>query len=103
MFTVQQRAREFGIRLALGAGWSDVFRLVLGDGLRLTAVGLAIGLAASALIVRSLGTLLFAVKPFDPISFAVATLGVGTVAVAACVAPALRAVRSDPATALRAE
>ncbi|OLC51560.1 MAG: hypothetical protein AUH43_02385 [Acidobacteria bacterium 13_1_40CM_65_14] len=103
MFAVQQRAREFSIRLALGAGSSDVFRLVLGDGLRLTAVGLAIGLAASALIVRSLGTLLFAVKPFDPISFAVATLGVGTVAVAACVAPALRAVRSDPATALRAE
>ena len=51
----------------------------------------------------ALGTLLFAVKPFDPISFAVATLGVGTVAIAACVAPALRAVRSDPATALRAE
>jgi putative ABC transport system permease protein len=103
MFTVQQRAREFGIRLALGAGSGDVFRLVLGDGLRLTAAGLAIGLVASALLARSLATLLFAVKPFDPISFAVATVGVGGIAIAACVAPALRAVRSDPASALRAE
>jgi putative ABC transport system permease protein len=103
MFTVQQRAREFGIRLALGAGSGDVFRLVLGDGLRLIAAGLAIGLVASALLARSLATLLFAVKPFDPISFAVAAVGVGGIAIAACVAPALRAVRSDPASALRAE
>lgn len=103
MFTVQQRAREFGIRLALGAGSSDIFRLVLGGGLKLTAVGLTIGVVASVLLGRSLGTLLFGVTPLDSITFAFATAGVGAIALAACVAPALRAVRSNPAGALRAE
>ena len=103
MFTVQQRAREFGIRLALGARPGDIFRLVLGGGLRLTAGGLGVGLAASAFLVRSLGTLLFGIAPLDALTFAIATAGVGTIAVAACVAPAMRAVRSDPALALRSE
>jgi len=103
MFTVQQRAREFGIRLALGARRCDIFRLVLGGGLRLTAAGLGIGLAASAFLVRSVSTLLFGITPLDALTFASATLGVATIAIAACVAPAIRAVRSDPALALRSE
>lgn len=103
MFTVQERAREFGIRLALGAQRSDVFRLVLSGGVRVTAIGVAIGLFASALLVRSLNSLLFEVAPFDPIAFAAATGGVAAIALAASVAPALRAVRSDPSATLRAD
>jgi ABC-type antimicrobial peptide transport system permease subunit len=103
MFTVQQRAREFGIRMALGARAGDIFRLVLGGALRLTGAGLAIGLIASFLLVRSLTTLLFGIEPFDLLAFAAATIGVGAVALAACLAPALRAMRADPAHALRAE
>jgi putative ABC transport system permease protein len=103
MFTVQQRAREFGIRMALGARAGDIFRLVLGGALRLTGAGLAIGLIASFLLVRSLTTLLFGIEPFDLLAFAAATIGVAAVALAACLAPALRAMRADPAHALRAE
>jgi putative ABC transport system permease protein len=103
MFTVQQRAREFGIRLALGAHRRDIFRLVLNGGIRLTAVGLAIGLFASVLLVRSLNSLLFAVAPFDPMTFTAAAVGIAAIALAACIGPALRAVRADPAATLRAE
>jgi putative ABC transport system permease protein len=103
MFTVQQRAREFSIRVALGARPRDIFGLVLGGGLKVTAVGLGAGLAASGFLARSVGTLLFAVKPIDPVSFAAAIAGVGAIALAACVGPALQAVRSDPAQALRAD
>jgi putative ABC transport system permease protein len=103
MFTVQQRAREFAIRLALGGHRRDIVRLVINNGVRVTAVGLAIGLLTSAILVRSLTSLLFAVTPFDPMTFAVATVAVAAIAMTACVAPALRAVRSDPAETLRAE
>ncbi len=103
MFSVQQRAREFGIRLAVGARRGDIFGLVLGGGVRLTAAGLALGLFASVLLTRSVNSLLFGVAPFDPVAFAVATAGVGVIAVGACVVPALRAVQSDPAATLRAE
>lgn len=103
MFSVQQRAREFGIRLAVGARRGDIFGLVVGRGVRLTAAGLALGLFASVLLTRSLNSLLFGVAPFDPVAFAVATAGVGVIALGACVVPALRAIQSDPAATLRAE
>jgi ABC-type antimicrobial peptide transport system permease subunit len=102
-FAVSQRTREFGIRLALGARGSDVLRLVLHSGLKLTLIGIAIGLTASALLTRSLASLLFAVTPLDPLTFAIATITLASVALAACAAPALRAARVDPAVTLRQE
>ena len=103
MFMVQQRAREFSVRLAVGASAGDLLRLVLGGGLKLTAIGVAIGVAASAALVRSLATLLFGVPPLDPMTFVVAPLSLTVVAVLACLAPAIRALRADPVAALRAE
>jgi putative ABC transport system permease protein len=102
-FMVQQRAREFSVRLAVGATARDLVGLVLGGGLKLTAIGVAIGLAASALLVRSLATLLFGVPPLDPVTFVVAPLVLTIVALLACLAPAIRAVHADPIVALRAE
>jgi putative ABC transport system permease protein len=102
-FAVSQRTREFGIRMALGARGGDVLRLVLNSGLKLTLIGIAIGLGAAALLTRSLGSLLFAVTPLDPLTFAIATITLATVAIAACAAPALRAARVDPAVTLRQE
>jgi putative ABC transport system permease protein len=102
-FMVQQRAREFSVRLAVGANARDLLRLVLGGGLKLTAIGVAIGVAASAALVRSLATLLFGVPPLDPVTFVVAPLALTAIALLACLAPAIRALRVDPIAALRAE
>jgi putative ABC transport system permease protein len=102
-FTVQQRAREFSVRLAVGANASDLLRLVLGGGLKLTAIGVAIGVAASAALTRSLTTLLFGVPPLDPVTFVAAPFVLTGVALLACLLPALRALRADPIAALRAE
>jgi putative ABC transport system permease protein len=103
MFMVQQRAREFSVRLAVGANAGDLLRLVLGGGLKLTAIGVVIGVAASAALVQSLASLLFGVPPFDPLTFVVAPLALTVVALLACLAPAIRALRADPVAALRAE
>jgi len=103
MFMVQQRAREFSVRLAVGASASDLLRLVLGGGLKLTAIGVGIGAAASAALVRSLSTLLFGVPPLDPLTFVVAPLALTAIAMLACLAPAIHALRADPIAALRAE
>jgi predicted permease len=102
-FTVQQRTREFSVRRALGATGGDVLRLVLGQGARLVILGLAIGVVTAGALVRSLSALLFAVRPLDPLTFAGASALLGLVALMACVLPALRAARSDPAVALRQE
>jgi len=102
-FSVGQRAREFGIRVALGARSHDVLRLVLSGALKMTAAGVAIGLTAAALLTRFLGTLLFEIKPIDPITFA-GTAGIlATAALIACALPAWRATRVDPAVTLRQE
>ena len=103
MFMVQQRAREFSVRMAVGASAGDLLRLVLGGGLKLTAIGVAIGLAVSAALVRSLATLLFGVPPLDPLTFIAAPAVLILVALLACLAPAIRALRADPVAALRAE
>ncbi len=102
-FSVGQRAREFGIRLALGARSHDVLRLVLGGALKMTAAGVAIGLAAAALLTRLLGTLLFAVQPTDAVTFVGTAAILGTAALLACALPAWRAIRVDPAVTLRQE
>jgi putative ABC transport system permease protein len=103
MFMVQQRAREFSVRLAVGATAGDLLRLVVGGGLKLTAIGVVIGLAASAALVRLLSTLLFGVPALDPVTFIAAPVSLTLVALLACVAPALRALRADPVSALRSE
>ena len=102
-YTVSQRTTEIGVRMALGASAREVFELVLREGLRLTAAGLAIGIAGSLIVGRLLTTLLFEVGPRDPrILGMTAALLVATAAVA-CVIPARRATRVDPMVALRAE
>ena len=102
-YLVAQRRHEIGVRLALGARTSDVLRLVIGEGVRVVAVGVAIGLAAALLAGRAIEGMLYGVRPHDPavaIGVAVVLL---VVAVAASFAPAWRASRVDPSTTLRAD
>ena len=100
-FMVQQRRREFSLRLALGATSRDVLRLVFGTGARIVLIGVGVGLALAAALVRSLAGLLFGVAPLDPVTFVAAPIGLALIALLACVAPAVRALRADPAVALR--
>ena len=102
-YAVSSRTAELGTRLALGAGGGDIVRLVLGDGLKLSAGGIAAGLALSLGLGRLLRGMLFAVAPDDPVALTVVPLLVMLVSLAACVAPAWRAARIDPVRSLRAE
>jgi putative ABC transport system permease protein len=102
-FLVSMRTPEIGIRIALGAQREHVFRLLLADGLRPAAVGLLLGLAASAALTRVASSLLYDVRPLDPMVFLLVSVGLSTVAVLACLLPARRASRLDPVTALRFE
>ena len=102
-YSVAQRTREIGVRLALGAPPSSAFRLVLDDGFRLTAIGLAIGLGGAVVLTRLMRGLLYEVEPLDPVVFAGVTVLVSLVAAAACAIPAVRATRVDPAIVLRDE
>ena len=102
-YSVTQRAREIGIRMALGAAPGRVLQMVLGGGVRLSLLGVAIGLAAALLATRALGTLVYRVSTTDPLTLvATGALLVGAAALASWV-PARRAVRLDPAVSLRAE
>ena len=102
-YAVSQRTREMGVRMALGAGTGNVLRMILSQGLRLAAIGVALGLAASFLLTRLMSGLLFGVKPSDPETFVIVTSVLLVVAVAACWIPAWRATRVDPVIALRYE
>jgi putative ABC transport system permease protein len=102
-YAVGQRTREIGIRMALGAGRGEVFRLVVGQGLLLTGLGVAIGLGLAALGTRFLSSLLYGVSALDPLTFSVVTLLLAAVAFLACYFPARRAMRVDPIIALRYE
>ena len=102
-YAVSQRTREIGVRVALGADARSVLRLVVGDGVRLAALGVAIGLAVAFASTRVLASLLYGVTPADPVSFVSIALLVVAVALAASVIPARRATRIDPMEALRAD
>ena len=102
-YLVEQRTRELGIRIALGATATSLLRLVVGNAARVVAVGGAIGFIVAAALARTISTFLFGVEPIDPITFSVVgVLLVMTVAIATA-APAWRATRVDPVEAFRAE
>ena len=100
-YSVTQRANEIGLRMALGARPWDVLRLVVGQGMRVTALGIAIGLVCGLAITRWLGNLLFGVAPNDPLTFAAAAALIGAVSLVAAWLPAQKAARIDPVSALR--
>jgi ABC-type antimicrobial peptide transport system permease subunit len=100
-YVVSQSNRELGLRMALGAGASDVMRLVMSQGLALTAGGVALGAAAALGLTRLLGNMLYKVSPRDPLAFGSACVVLAIATLAACFLPAWRATRTDPARALR--
>ena len=100
---VRRRRAEIGVRMALGAAPGRVVREVLGDGLRMIALGIGIGLAAALVLTRWMGSLLVGVPPTDPATFASVAAVLGAAALLACWIPARVAARTDPMTALRSE
>ena len=102
-YMVSERTQEIGIRLALGASRSNILRIVLRQGLGLAAVGAAVGLVCALIVSQLMASLLYGIRPTDPLTFAgVAFLFLG-VALLACYLPARRAIRVDPMIALRYE
>ena len=100
---VGQRTQEIGVRMALGAQSKDVLRMVIGEGIRMVLLGVAIGVAGGIALSRSLASLFFGVSPTNPTTYLeVAFLMLG-IAVIACLLPALRAIRVNPMVALRYE
>src|SRR5580658_5903530 len=102
-YLVTQRTREIGLRVALGAQRSDVLHVIVGHGVRLALLGLGIGIVAAAVVTRWMSSVLFAVKPTDPLTFVAVAAVLGTVAFLASYLPARRAMRVDPMVALRHE
>ena len=102
-YLVAQRTREIGIRLALGAAPRDVLRLMVGHGMKLTLLGVAIGFIGAMAVTRLMVSLLFAVTPTDAVTFIIAAAGLILVALVACYIPARRATKVDPLVALRYE
>ncbi len=102
-YLVSQRTREIGIRLALGATPRHILRLMMGQGMRLTLIGVAIGLVGAIAITRLMRSLLFAVAPTDLMTFGISSIVLIVVALLACFIPARRATKVDPLVALRYE
>jgi ABC-type antimicrobial peptide transport system permease subunit len=100
-YSVTQRTREIGIRIAIGATSSNVIRSMAATGLRLVAIGIAVGLFLSLAGTRVMSGFLLGVSPTDPKVFVAITAGLSAIALVACIAPAGRAARVDPLTALR--
>jgi ABC-type antimicrobial peptide transport system permease subunit len=102
-YSVSQRTQEIGVRMALGAARPDVLRLILGQGLRLAAVGVGVGLLGAFGTTRFLRTVLYNVTPTDPVSFGAVAIFLTLVALVASYVPARRAMAVDPLVALRNE
>jgi putative ABC transport system permease protein len=102
-YSVTQRSRELGVRIALGARQSDVLRLVLRQGMSLALIGIAIGVGAALLLTRLIQSQLFGVGASDPLTFVAVAVLLGGTALIANLVPALRAMRVDPAVVLREE
>jgi putative ABC transport system permease protein len=102
-YSVSQRTREIGIRMALGASHTSVLRLVVGEGMILAVIGVTIGVVASFFLTRLMSTLLFGVSTTDPITFVAISLLLTSVSMVASLVPARRATRVDPMVALRYE
>jgi putative ABC transport system permease protein len=102
-YSVSQRRREMGIRIAIGAERGDVLRLVLGQGARAATLGIALGMAAALALTRLMASLLFGVSAADPLTFLAVALVLTIAALAASYIPARRAMRVDPMVVLRHE
>jgi len=102
-YTVSQRTQEIGVRMAIGAQRRDVLRMVLGDGMKLAALGVLIGIGAALALAGYVASLLFGVTPFDPVSYVITAAVLLAVAAIACYVPARRAMSVDPLIALRQE
>ena len=102
-YSVSRRTREIGVRVALGAASGDVLRMILGQGVRTIFIGVAIGIAGSLVLTRTVESLLFGVTATDPLTFGGVTLLLVGAALIACYIPARRATKVDPMVALRYE
>jgi predicted permease len=102
-YVVSQRTHEIGVRMALGARRADVLKLVMGQGLRLTAIGLGIGLCVALAASRLLAPVLYGISADDPATMAAVAVGLAAIAMSACYLPARKAMRVEPSTALRYE
>jgi len=102
-YVLSQRVSEIGVRLALGAQAADVFKLMIGEGMRLAFIGVVLGLAFSFALTRLMKSLLYEVGASDPLTFAGVALLLASVALLACCVPARRATKVDPLVALRYE
>jgi putative ABC transport system permease protein len=103
VYSVAQRTREIGVRMALGASRSNILRLAIGHGMRLVMCGIVIGAAMSLATARVMKSLLFGLSPRDPLTYGAMALLLAIVALLACWIPARRATKVDPMITLRSE